>query len=64
MQTRGGSTIKIYEIFESDYINFAWYEPDRDIWYPAQVDWNGRYTDKPCGLDLINKPNWKDKKRA
>ena len=63
MQTRGGSAIRIYEVFESDYINGAWYEDDRDVWYPCQWGWNGDYSEKKCALDLINKGSH-DKKAA
>jgi hypothetical protein len=55
MSTRGGSLIRIYEVFESDYINGAWYDDERDVWYPCQWGWDGRYAEKASGLDLINK---------
>lgn len=55
MQTRGGSAIRIYEVFESDYINGAYYDPDSMVWWPCQWAWTGRYSDKPSALDLINK---------
>ena len=35
MSTRGGSLIRIYEVFESDYINGAYYDPDSDVCYPV-----------------------------
>ena len=54
MQTRGGSDVRIYEIFESRYINGAYHEPDDDVWYPVQWDWNGFYSDKKSAVDLIN----------
>lgn len=54
MQTRGGSLIKLYEVFESDYINGAYYDEESDVWYPAQWDWNGLYAHKPSALDLVN----------
>ena len=55
MSTRGGSLIRIYEVFESDYINGAYYDPDSDVWYPVQWDWAGRYSSKQTALDLVNK---------
>jgi len=54
MQTRGGSDVRIYEIFESRYINSAYYETDDDVLYPVQWDWNGFYSDKKSAVDLIN----------
>lgn len=54
VKTRGGSQVKIYEIFYQDYCNGAWLEPDREVWIPAQWDFQGMYTDKPTALDLIN----------
>lgn len=35
-------------------MNGAWYEPERDVWYPAQWDWEGIYASKPSSLDLVN----------
>lgn len=54
MRTRGGSSIRIYEVFESDYVNGAYYDEESDVWYPCQWDWNGNYAHKPSALDLIN----------
>lgn len=54
MQTRGGSDVRIYDIFESRYINGAYLETSTDIWYPMQWDWNGFYAEKPSDADLIN----------
>jgi hypothetical protein len=54
MQTRGGSDVRIYDVFESRYINGAYHEPDDDVWYPIQWDWNGHYTDKKSASDLVN----------
>ena len=55
MRTRGGSRIVIYEVFESDYINGAYYDEDSDVWYPVQWDWYGKYSNTQSALDLINK---------
>ena len=54
MSTRGGSLIRIYEVFDSDYINGAYYDEESDVWYPCQWDWRGFYAHKPSALDLIN----------
>jgi len=54
MRTRGGSLIRIYEVFESDYVNGAVYDESSDVWYPMQWDWNGNYASKPSAADLIN----------
>lgn len=54
MRTRGGSLIRIYEVFESDYVNGAVYDECSDVWYPMQWDWNGNYASKPSAADLIN----------
>lgn len=52
--TRGGSDVKLYEVFEGNYINGAWYEKDRDVWYPCQWTWEGTYASRPSSLDLVN----------
>lgn len=54
MRTRGGSAVKLYEIFESDYVNGAYYDEESDVWFPVQWDWNGFYASKPSALDLVN----------
>ena len=55
LQTRGGSDVKLYDIYESRYINGAYLEKVNDIWYPVQWDWQGNYTTEThCSLDLIN----------
>ena len=54
MRTRGGSSIRIYEVFESDYVNGAYYDEDSMVWFPVQWDWNGHYAAKPSALDLVN----------
>lgn len=41
MSTRGGSLIRIYEVFEGRYINFAYYDRDTDVWWPRQANWDG-----------------------
>lgn len=56
MQTRGGSDVRLYDIFESRYINGAYYEPQDDVWYPCQWDWNGYFSDKKSACDLVNIP--------
>lgn len=56
LQTRGGSDVRIYDIFESRYINGAYLETETDIWYPMQWDWNGFYASNPSHADLINTP--------
>lgn len=57
MQTRGGSNVRIYEIFESNYINGAYHEIHENKWYPVQWNWDGLYYDEYiCLLDLINIP--------
>lgn len=62
MQTRGGSDIRLYEIFESSYINGAYYVKEEDKWYPVQWHWNGYYNrDGTCSLDLINVPEQQEK---
>ena len=52
-KTAGGSNIRIYEVF-MDYINGAYHEEIGDVWYPIQWGINGRYSEKPSKLDLIN----------
>ena len=53
MQTRGGSDVRLYDIYESRYINGAYLS--NDVWYPVQWDWNGEYkTGTTSSLDLIN----------
>ena len=52
--TRAGSPVRIYDIFESRYINGAYYERETDIWYPLQWDWNGQYATHPSSSDLVN----------
>lgn len=65
MQTRGGSDVRLYDIFESRYINGAYYYQPGDTWYPVQWGWNGEYTiDSISNLDLINTPEEKDLKVA
>lgn len=54
VKTRGGSEVRIYEIFYQDYINGAWYEEDRDVWIPAQWDFQGHFASKQSALDLVN----------
>ena len=54
LKTRGGSRVRIYEVFYGDYINGAWYEEDRDVWIPAQWGINGEFASKQSALDLVN----------
>ena len=54
VRTRGGSEVRIYEIFYNDYCNGSWYEPDRDVWVPCQWDFQGYFANKPSALDLVN----------
>ena len=54
IQTRGGSDVRLYDIFDGRYINGAYYEQSEDIWYPCQWSSTGEYGDKPTALDLIN----------
>ena len=54
MRTRSGYDIKFYEIYESRYINFAYYDPITDIWYPRQADWDGKDSLNERALDLVN----------
>ena len=54
MKTRGGSPVRLYDIFESDYCNGSYYNAESDVWYPVQWDWNGKYAHKPSALDLVN----------
>lgn len=56
IQTRGGSDVRFYDIFDSRYINGAYFDPDDDIWYPVQWDTCGMYGDKRSTLDLVNVP--------
>ncbi len=59
--TRGGSPVRLYDIFDSRYINGAYYEKETDIWYPLQWDWNGQYATHPSASDLVNeKPQDRD----
>ena len=55
MQTRGGSDVRLYDIYESRYINGAYYYQPLDKWYPVQWNWQGEYTNgSGSSLDLIN----------
>ena len=54
IQTRGGSNVKLYEIFDGRYINGAYYADDIDVWFPCQWDSAGYYANKPSALDLVN----------
>ena len=54
MTTRGGSDIRLYELFSDKYINGAYHERETDIWFPVQWDWNGFYGNNPSSLDLVN----------
>ena len=54
MQTRGGSDIRLYELFPERYINGAYYEGETDIWFPVQWAWTGFYGNNPSALDLVN----------
>jgi hypothetical protein len=54
IQTRAGSQIKIYEVFDSRYVNGAVYDETDDVWYVYSWCYDGSYTDKPCSLDLVN----------
>lgn len=54
LKTRGGSAVRIYEIFYGDYVNGAYYAEDRDVWFPIQWGWDGAYAQKKSALDLVN----------
>ena len=54
VRTRGGSEVRVYEIFYGDYINGAYYDEDSDVWFPCQWSFNGFYASKPSALDLVN----------
>lgn len=54
VKTRGGSDVRIYDIFYQDYINGAYYDEDSDVWYPCQWDFQGNYSHKKSALDLVN----------
>lgn len=54
IRTRGGSEVKIYEVFNARYINGAYYSTDDDIWYPVQWSYDGTYGFKKSALDLVN----------
>lgn len=48
--------MRIYEVFDTnEYINGAWYNEDRDVWFPAQWDIDGRFGQYRCKLDLVNR---------
>ena len=54
MRTRCGYDIRLYEIFESRYINGAFYCADINVWFPRQWDWDGRDSLRQRELDLVN----------
>ncbi len=54
VRTRGGSAVRIYEIFYNDYLNGAYYDESSDVWFPAQWSFDGGYAQKPSSLDLVN----------
>jgi len=54
VRTRGGSSVKIYEIFYEDYLNGCYYDEDSDVYWPCQWTFDGKYADKPSSLDLVN----------
>ena len=54
MSTRGGSDIRLYDIFPDRYINGAYLDPSTTIWYPVQWNWDGSYGDVERALDLVN----------
>ena len=54
IRTRAGSRVEIYFVHDGLYINGAYYEPQDDVWWPVQWDWNGSYGNKQSALDLVN----------
>lgn len=54
VKTRGGSNVKLYEVFYPRYINGAYYEEQDDVWYPMQWDMRGKYGEKQSSVDLVN----------
>lgn len=54
MRTRSGYDIKFYEIYESRYINGAYYDNAVDVWYPRQWGWDGHDYMFERELDLVH----------
>ena len=54
LATRSDHDVRVYEVFESRYINGAYYDRDTDIWYPRQWDWDGSDSLGEFTLGLIN----------
>ena len=55
IETRGGSEVKFYEIFDGRYLNGAYYDPCDDVWYPCQWGMSGEYGARKSALDLVNR---------
>lgn len=54
LATRSGHDVRIYEVFESRYINGAYYDAETDIWWPRQWDWDGSDSLGEFTLGLYN----------
>ena len=55
LATRSDHDVRVYEVFESRYINFAYYDRDTDRWWPRQANWDGTDSLNEHALDLVNK---------
>lgn len=62
IETRDGSSIRIYEVFDGRYINGAYYDPCDDVWYPCQWSSTGVYGTKKSALDLVNVAEFTEEK--
>lgn len=54
IRTRGGNSVRIYDVFDGRYTNGSYYEDTEDIWYPCQWSPDGMYGDRESALDLVN----------
>ena len=54
LATRSDADVRIYEVFESRYINGAYYDRDTEIWWPRQWNWDGEDALGEFTLGLIN----------
>ena len=52
--TRCGYEVRLYDIYEGRYINFGYYDPDVDVWWPRQCNWDGSDTQGEWVLGLHN----------
>ena len=55
LETRGGSEVRLYDIFANRYVNGAYYDPCDDVWYPCQWGMSGEYGARKSALDLVNR---------